>query len=746
MLDSRRLFALDARALSAIALCALGILHLLYHAQYTLDDAYISFRYSRNLVRGLGLVYNPGEYVKGYSNTLYTFAMALPELLGRDPIWLAKLIGLAAFGIVCTLGYRLYASDPSPEVRDRGTWFVALCAVSTPLAVHFMNGLETASYTALVMAAVLARLREQRSGGAPWSALLFCAVIWSRPEGIALFGAMALHDAALRVRTRTLSARDLLFYAAPAVAYASELGLSQLYYGDPLPQTFRAKVAPAGGVLGAVRALWHGVAQQAHAQSYLARGLDFVGPGLAVLLLLPLSLLSEARRRINAALLLVVLALLAFIARAGNDWAPAFRFGVPMLPLVFVLLIEAIAAVAELYPARPRLGSSLLIALVLASVLPLNLSQTRKIQAARYVDAAHKLVEGKHLAELADSGITLASADIGGHGYGAGGFDILDTAGLTSRELVHCYGGNQRCRRYVTLVRAELIRRHPSGHDDGVATDRARRSGQYLSVDEGRYFLLRTLALLPSLPEHAEPSAGSAAGDLRLAGTDLPPAVLADSESVLTLFWTHASASIPPARQLEWRHGTTTIPATASAAVWTRMKPRELWTTDLLFADRVVIRTPQQPGAYVLWATVQGASVPVGSIEIVAKSAAPVRALAIAKQAAQLAQAGRPSAAIVRYERALQLDGAAAVRASYQSLVISRAQRLTGEADRVAARDPAAALALLREAKTWLHRAFWQSGRADPKLRRAIDANAERFTALIEPQIAHLASPIAARH
>ena len=36
-----------------------------------IDDAYISLRYARNLVSGTGLVYNPGEYVQGYTNFLW---------------------------------------------------------------------------------------------------------------------------------------------------------------------------------------------------------------------------------------------------------------------------------------------------------------------------------------------------------------------------------------------------------------------------------------------------------------------------------------------------------------------------------------------------------------------------------------------------------------------------------------------------------------------------------------------------
>ncbi|MCS7179004.1 MAG: hypothetical protein RML46_08655 [Anaerolineae bacterium] len=35
---------------------------------YTVDDAYIIFRYARNWARGLGLVYNPGVYVDGYTS------------------------------------------------------------------------------------------------------------------------------------------------------------------------------------------------------------------------------------------------------------------------------------------------------------------------------------------------------------------------------------------------------------------------------------------------------------------------------------------------------------------------------------------------------------------------------------------------------------------------------------------------------------------------------------------------------
>ena len=35
-------------------------------AWFLCDDAFISFRYARNLLEGHGLVFNPGEFVEGY--------------------------------------------------------------------------------------------------------------------------------------------------------------------------------------------------------------------------------------------------------------------------------------------------------------------------------------------------------------------------------------------------------------------------------------------------------------------------------------------------------------------------------------------------------------------------------------------------------------------------------------------------------------------------------------------------------
>src|SRR5260221_14517364 len=42
----------------------------------TIDDAFITFRYSRNIVEGQGFVYNPGSRVLGTTTPVYTLLMA----------------------------------------------------------------------------------------------------------------------------------------------------------------------------------------------------------------------------------------------------------------------------------------------------------------------------------------------------------------------------------------------------------------------------------------------------------------------------------------------------------------------------------------------------------------------------------------------------------------------------------------------------------------------------------------------
>ena len=50
------------------------------------DDAFISFRYAENFVNGYGFTWNPGVFLEGYTNFLWTVLMTFPIALGIDVV------------------------------------------------------------------------------------------------------------------------------------------------------------------------------------------------------------------------------------------------------------------------------------------------------------------------------------------------------------------------------------------------------------------------------------------------------------------------------------------------------------------------------------------------------------------------------------------------------------------------------------------------------------------------------------
>src|SRR5918998_5274003 len=137
------------------------------------DDAMISMRYAWNLSHGFGLVWNPGEYVEGYTNPLMTLLMALPTLLFDkvNAVLAMQVLGIV-FNLVNAYLVMLIADQLllGQEQRYRRLFVVLafLCALSYyPLVYWSLMGMETGLVAVLVSLSVLCALkyaREQRPG------------------------------------------------------------------------------------------------------------------------------------------------------------------------------------------------------------------------------------------------------------------------------------------------------------------------------------------------------------------------------------------------------------------------------------------------------------------------------------------------------------------------------------------------------------------------------------------------------
>ena len=97
-----------------IVTVAVGITHAFMFLGIVMDDAYISFRYARNLVEHSQLVFNLGERVEGYTNFLWTLLAALPHLFDASPLRWMPLIGLCCLAGLLILVVRCSGDQTEP--------------------------------------------------------------------------------------------------------------------------------------------------------------------------------------------------------------------------------------------------------------------------------------------------------------------------------------------------------------------------------------------------------------------------------------------------------------------------------------------------------------------------------------------------------------------------------------------------------------------------------------------------------
>ena len=217
-------------------LLTLAMLARLVPGERMVDDAYITFRYARNLVEGHGPVYNPGEHVLGTTTPLYTLLLAGLALVTRSRDFPAlalavnALAGAASVGLVYALGNRL-AGRRTPAAATALLWAVA------PYSVTFaIGGMETDLTIALLLATSYAHLTGRPRAMAVLSALALLA----RPDTAILLGPLWLDLALTRLREHQLV--DVLSAGLITLAILLPwLIFGTLYFGSPFTNSVAAK-------------------------------------------------------------------------------------------------------------------------------------------------------------------------------------------------------------------------------------------------------------------------------------------------------------------------------------------------------------------------------------------------------------------------------------------------------------------------------------------------------------------------
>lgn len=323
---------------------------LLPHARlfdFVTDDAYISFRYARNLALSGELVFNLGERVEGYTNFLWTVLLALGIKLGVGPVAASRFLGvgfaIGTLAVVVRMSLRL-----AGERRSRWNVVAPLVLASMgAFACWCAGGLETQLFTFLVTLGFDLALGEVTLGKGWASAVAFAFAAMTRPEGVLLFGLVAVFRVLtnLQRERRLLPRKHELTWAAAFVGLFAPYFLWRWhYYGWFFPNTFYVKSSGASGTwkLGAF---------------YLRRFSEDYGVHFLLLLVVfsRAARADERRRDVRRLAALVWLAYAAYVVKVGGDFMGLYRFILPVVPLGAVVLAES--ARRFYTQLRPSLGA-----------------------------------------------------------------------------------------------------------------------------------------------------------------------------------------------------------------------------------------------------------------------------------------------------------------------------------------------------------------------------------------------------
>ena len=324
-----------------IALLGCFALALIIHATYLarlqgescIDDAYISFRYARNLNAGHGLVFNPGERVEGYTNFGWVLLMAAVDSVGLDMPSTARIISMLCGGTLVLIAL-WFLQKRAPKQLFATALAGGLLVTSGPLVRWSQDGLETVLFSLLVLVGVIASFKELETASAPfpWSSLVFSVATLVRPEGALFFVTSIGMRALFHPWGRTTYKHVGLMLLVYSSIVAPHIVWRWSYYGHLLPNTFHAKVGTT-------------VAQAARGARYV--GAFFGDHHWPLLILVPFALWRSPDRKSpswHRHLLVYSGVYLLYVAAVGGDWMGSGRFIVPVYALICISLSGTAAA------------------------------------------------------------------------------------------------------------------------------------------------------------------------------------------------------------------------------------------------------------------------------------------------------------------------------------------------------------------------------------------------------------------
>ncbi len=306
-----------------VAAITLLILHQAAISSYTADDAFISFRYALNLLKGHGLVFNEGSRVEGYTNFLWVMLSAGWTACGIPPELGAKIFScLISIGLLIMLGKTLK--------QKSGSSLPLLALILPALDPYFnywaVSGMETALFVFLIFAAFQVgsdAMKASKPAKSFVAGLLFGTAYLTRPEGILAFALTALFFFFAEKRNNQGIYRSTAFITAGLLLIALPHFIWRYwYYGSLLPNTYYAKTG--GGFFQILRGIFY--------------VMDWFDPAVIMLFAAAIISIISVKDKKARAGGFICAGFILYAIKVGGDSLGMKRFMVTLLPFLYFIV------------------------------------------------------------------------------------------------------------------------------------------------------------------------------------------------------------------------------------------------------------------------------------------------------------------------------------------------------------------------------------------------------------------------
>ncbi|MFC1852208.1 hypothetical protein ACFL27_18590 [candidate division CSSED10-310 bacterium] len=422
------------------------------------EDAYISFRYARNLANGYGLRWNIDEApVEGYTNFLWVIMCALAYKMGFEMPLFSQILGTGA-SLITLFWIYLFGRT---FFDSKALYSLLPClylSLSGPFATWAASGKETNFFGLLVLIGIFYALKFWQKNNRQDLVICFITLFFAtlvRPEGFLVFTIVLCFFLIMSLLKADKSVKKvlyaLLYYLNPFLIYF----IWRVYlFGFLLPNTYYAKTG------GTVYQYKRGLMYSEHFVIYFVLPLApivvlLVWEKRASLIAFRISIHAVRQHLLTyASIYLCVstcLIYMLYIILVGGDYMAMHRFFVPLLPLIYLLF--GLAATKLLRSVSTSPVKSFLTWAILLFALTATVIQSTPIEKKlfkkpalmhgnyRGVEIERKtvarfIVIGQFFNKYKRDHESLATASIGAISYYAG-MKIYSITGLVDTYIAH---------------------------------------------------------------------------------------------------------------------------------------------------------------------------------------------------------------------------------------------------------------------------------------------------------------------